>query len=259
MSTLSEKPKVILYVCASLDGRIAFGPNTTMFDIYARPELHQMLCTSQEWASFTQIIKDIYKPDMFLEGSNMLVAENEDLRDLPACSENIDNLFVDYLPDDILNRPGRKTWTSVVDGRGRFRNGYTADCDDPETYMVHLTSESVPREYLAFLRSKNIPYLIEGKSRVDLTKMLPKVKSKLKVNTIATSSGGRLSGALLRASLLDEINVLVSPIVIGGFNTPTLLASPELNWPTIMPNKLDLIEMKQIFNNKIWLRYKVIS
>jgi len=217
-----------------------------------------MLCTREEWKSFSETIIDLYKPDMFLEGSNMVVAENQELAELSHYDGDLDQLYEDYLPDDIVNRAGRKTWTSVVDGRGRFRNGYTAECDDPETYMVHLTTETAPPDYLAFLRSRHIPYLLEGKNRVDLPRMFDKVKSKLKVETIATSSGGRLSGALIRASLLDEINILLSPIVIGGFSIPTLFSSPELNWPTIIPNKLHLIEMKNFMNDKLWLRYSVL-
>ncbi len=252
------RPKVVLYVGASVDGRITMAPNSTMFDTYKQPELYEMLFKREEWESFTKVIFDIYKPNMFLEGSNMVVAENDELAELPQFNGEIETLYQDYLPDDILNRPGRKTWTSVVDGRGRFRNGYTADCDDPETYMVHLTTKTAPPEYLAFLHQRNIPYLIEGKNRVDLPKMFEKVKTKLNVNTIATSSGGKLSGALIRSSLLDEINILLSPVVIGGYSIPTLFASPEPQWPTIKPNKLQLMEVQNLVNDKLWLRYRVI-
>lgn len=88
--------------------------------------------------------------------------------------------------------------------------------------------------------------------------MFEKVQAKLRVKTIATSSGGRLSGALIRSSLLDEVNILLSPIVIGGFTIPTLFASPEPQWPAILPQKLQLLEVKNFINDKLWLRYKVL-
>ena len=232
--------------------------NSTMFDTYKQPELYSMLMDSGEWESFSKTIFELYKPDMFLEGSNMLVSETEELTELPPYEGDSKELYQDYLPEDILNRPTRKTWTSVVDGRGRFRNGYTAECDDPSTYMVHLTSETAPPEYLAFLRSRHLPYLIEGRGKVDLPKMLEKVHNKLGVQTIALSSGGRLSGALIRASLLDEINILLSPLVIGGYTVPTLFASPEPQWPSVLPSKLKLMEVKNFTNDKLWLRYKVL-
>jgi len=253
-----NRPKVVLYVGASVDGRISMQTNSTMFDTYKQPELYGMLMDSGEWESFSKAVFELHKPDMFLEGCNMLVAENAELTELPPFDGDARELYQDYLPEDILNRPTRKTWTSVVDGRGRFRNGYTAECDDPATYMVHLTTETAPPEYLAFLRSRHLPYLIEGKGKVDLPKMLEKVKAKLGVNTIATSSGGKLSGALIRSSLLDEINILVSPLVIGGFTVPTLFASPEPEWPSVLPRKLKLIDVKNFTNDKLWLRYQVV-
>lgn len=253
-----NRPKVVLYVGASVDGRITLNSNSTMFDIYKQPELYEMLFRREEWDSFSKAIFALHEPDMFLEGCNMLVAENEELTELPAFEGVVEELYQDFLPEDIVLRPGRKTWTSVVDGRGRFRNGYTAECDDPETNMVHLTTETAPPEYLAFLRKRNLPYLIEGKAKVDLPKMLEKVKTKLNVKTIVTSSGGKLSGALIRASLLDEVNILLSPIVVGGYTVPTLFASPEPQYPEIVPNKLQLIEVNNFMNDKLWLRYKVL-
>ena len=252
-----SRPQVVLYVSASLDSRITMGSNTTMFDTYKQPELYAMFLGKEDWESFTHAVKELYTPDMFLEGSNMLVAETDPLTELPPYQGDPALLYEDFLPPDILHRPTRKTWTAVVDGRGRFRNGYTAECDDPETYMIHLTSEAAPPEYLAFLRERHIPYLIQGQERVDLPLMLEKVKQKLGVTTIATSSGGKLSGALIRSNLLDEINILLNPIVIGGFTIPTLFASPEPVWPTVLPNQLKLLEVKTMPNERLWLRYKV--
>ena len=253
-----DRPKVFLYVSASLDGRITFAPNSTMFDAFKQPELFAMMSYPGEWEGFTQAVFELYKPDMYLEGSNMLISEIQTPPELPPFTGNPKTLYKDFLPEDILNRPGRNTWTSVVDGRGRFRNGYTADCDDPHTYMLHLTAETAPPEYLAFLKSRKIPYLIQGKGRVDLPRMLVKVKNKLGVHTIVTSSGGKLSGALIRQGLLDEINILFSPLVIGGYSIPTLFSSPEPHWPDILPNKLQLLDMKTLYQDKIWLRYKVL-
>lgn len=252
------RPKVVLYVGASVDGRITMAPNSTMFDAYKQPELYAMLFSWEEWEAFRKEVLALHQPDMYLEGSNMLIAEDQEPTELPGFEGNAEELYRDYLPEDIMNRPGRTSWTAVVDGRGRFRNGYTADCDDPATYMVHLTSETAPPEYLAFLKSLNIPYLIEGKERVDLPAMLAKLKTKLGVNTIATSSGGKLSGALIRSGLLDEINILVSPLVIGGYEIPSLFDSPEPRWPDLLPNKLRLVSVKTLPGDKIWLRYEVI-
>lgn len=254
-----NRPKVILYVSASIDGRITMGTNATMFDAFQQPELYNMMGTMEDWAGFTKAIKELYQPDMFLEGSHMVISETAELTKLPDYVGDPSELYQDFLPEDILRRPGRKTWTSLIDGRGRFRNGYNAECDDPETNMVYLSTQTAPPEYLAFLRSRNLPYMLEGKGRVDLPRMLEKVKTKLNVQTIATSSGGMLSGALIRSSLMDEINILFNPLVIGGFTIPTLFASPEPKWPSILPSRLRLLDVQTLNNDRLWLRYQVLN
>ena len=47
-----NRPKVVLYVGASVDGRITMGTNSTMFDTYKQPELYEMLFSAEEWESF---------------------------------------------------------------------------------------------------------------------------------------------------------------------------------------------------------------
>lgn len=93
-----SRPQVVLYVSASLDSRITMGTNTTMFDTYKQPELYAMLLEKDDWESFTQAVKKLYTPDMFLEGSNMLVAETEALTELPPYQGDPASLYEDFLP-----------------------------------------------------------------------------------------------------------------------------------------------------------------
>ena len=82
--------------------------------------------------------------------------------------------------------------------------------------------------------------------------------NKLNIKSIMISSAGKLSGALLRDDLIDGINILFNPFIIGGFKTPILFASTELNPPKILPTKLTLISSKVNDNGSIWVRYRVI-
>lgn len=189
----------------------------------------------------------------------MLVSEVDELLPLPEYTEKKDLLFQDYLPDKIVFREGRKTWTSVVDGKGRFRGAYKAYTDNPESYMIHLTSYGAPPEYLAFLQKEEIPYLLTGQEKVDLTEMFAKLYDILNVKCILTSSGGKLAGALIRENLLDEINILFNPTIYGGTNSPILFHSPDIYPPNILPNKLKYIESQSFESGAIWVRYEVIK
>jgi len=245
-----DRPYVVLGVSASIDGRISLGPDRTLMDIEERDDV---LGTREEWEEFYSSLQEVHDPEVFMEGSNMLVKEKAELPELEPYRGNEDELYQDFLPDEILNRPGRKGWLAVVDGRGRIRSGYTGEEDRP---MLHLVSHGVPPEYLRFLQNSSIPYLIAGEDRVDLEKVFQKMKNKLDVETVLTSSGGKLAGALLRKGLLDEIHIRFNPVIIGGFNTPNLFASPDLQedqWPT----SLDFIDGEITKNGHIFVRYKM--
>ncbi len=245
-----DRPYVILGVSASIDGRISLGPNRTLMDLDERDDV---LGTRDEWEEFYSNLQRKHDIDVFMEGSNMLVKENAELRKLEPYQGDEDELYQDYLPEDIVKRQGRTGWLAVVDGRGRVRGGYTGEEDKP---MLHLISHGVPPEYLYFLRTSGIPYLIAGEKRVDLELALKKMKDKLNARAVLTSSGGKLSGALLKKGLLDEIHIRFNPVIMGGFKTPILFASPDLEegeWPT----ELVFMEGELTETGHIFVRYKV--
>ncbi|MFO8110066.1 MAG: dihydrofolate reductase family protein [Thermoplasmata archaeon] len=134
-----------------------------------------------------------------------------------------------------------------------MRGGYTGEEDKP---MLHLVSRGVPLEYLQFLRDSNIPYLMAGEDRVELEQFLEKMKEKLNVKTVLTSSGGRLSGALLKKGILDEVYIRFNPVIIGGFHTPTLFASPDLG-ENEWPRSLQFVEGEIKETGHISIRYRV--
>lgn len=254
-----NKPKVILQVTSSIDGRISFMPNTTMFTPID-DSLKSFMLRDEDWKYFDEQVKSLHDIDFYLEGSNMLVSETDRIKELPEYTgDNVEALYQDYLPEHIINRQGRKTWTSVVDGRGRFRNGYKAYNHNPETYMIHLTSNNAPPEYLAFLQSQEIPYLIIGEAKVNLTEAFDKLYNILKVRCILTTSGGKLAGALIRENLLDEINILFSPTIYGGRQTPILFNSPDIEAPNILPSNLKYIKSRVFDSGAIWVRYEVVK
>jgi len=254
-----EKPFVVVGVTTSLDGRLSLVPKETLETGYKinldnYPKFQNLF---GDWQPIETKIKDLHKPDTFMEGSNMVMYEGQDIKPLPKFTGDPDNLYKDFLPGEVIDHAKRKYWLAIVDGKGRLRSGYKGN-ENPENHIIHLTSFSVPPEYLAFLQNQKIPYLITGQNRVDLRKMLQKMYLKLGIKCILTSSAGKLSGALIRENLIDEINILLNPVVIGGFNTPILFASPEVNPPEILPTKLKLISLNRNKDDSVWLRYKVI-
>ncbi|MBP3708064.1 MAG: dihydrofolate reductase family protein [Clostridia bacterium] len=98
-------------------------------------------------------------------------------------------------------------------------------------------------------------------NELDLNKLLEDLAEKYKVDRLTIQSGGSLNGLLLRNNLIDYVNIVIAPILVGGRDTATLIdgdaisSSDELN----KLKALQLIECNKLNESYIQLLYKVIK
>lgn len=250
-----NRPAIVVLTAASLDGRVALAPNRTQWDELDDPRNAESYGGGGAWEDTVRRIEAIHSPQAEMQGSGSFVREGEALRPLPPFEGDPEPLYGDFLPEEVVEKPDLRKWLILVDGRGRMRSGYKGD-EASGSYVLHLVSHGVPAEYLAFLQREHIPYLLAGERHVDLPAVMEKLRTKLDVTCLLSIAGGRLNGALLRAGLIDEVNVLFTPRLIGGFDTPCLYDSPDLaddEWPT----PLALISAEVRGDGVLWVRYAV--
>jgi len=257
-----DRPYLILQVAASADGRISIAPNRTMFEDMADPRLTTTMVGADLWREVRESINAAHPLQADILGSASLVKEGRTPKP-PGSPAPLDRLagdrgalYQDFLPEEVVGRAGHEGWLVIVDGRGRVRGGFKGTPDAPGWHALHLVSRAAPPEYLAFLRHTGIPYLVSGEKRVDLPAAMGKLRSKLGVENALSTAGGRLNGALLRAGLVDEIHIIVAPVVIGGFETPSLFDSPDLR-PGEWPTRLTLLKAGARADGRVWLHYRV--
>ncbi len=247
------KPKLVTLNSASLDGRLAASRD------------HLLLWGDERWSALHtgsdafSWLRFLHEPEATLEGSGSFVREGDEPEPLPPPAGDGAALYEDFLPEAVVERPGHAGWFIVVDGRGRGRGWMKDGAVFGESWqgwhLLVLVGQHTPAAYLAYLRRENIPYLVTGQGQVDLAAALEKLGSRLAVATLLSTAGGRLNGALLRAGLVDEVNVELLPGVVGGFDTPSLFDSPALG-PAEMPVILDLISAQVHPDGRVWLRYR---
>jgi 2,5-diamino-6-(ribosylamino)-4(3H)-pyrimidinone 5'-phosphate reductase len=122
--------------------------------------------------------------------------------------------------------------------------------------VIALCSDLTPRDYLDYLYENNISYIISGEDHVDFGSAFKILNSQYNINTIRVDSGGILNGILLRAGLVDEVSILISPSLVGGFSPNSFFRAPDLK-STEGVISLNLIHLERLREDIIWLRYKV--
>jgi len=250
-----NRPQVVILNSASVDGRMAVSPDVLL--LYG-DERWQAAEGASHFNAF-QWLKLTHKPQATLEGSGSFARDNDEPAPLPPVEGDPKELYRDFLPDAVVHRPGHQGWFTAVDGRGRIRWDYKEYPDEQWTgwYALVWVARRTPPEYLAYLQRENIPYLVAGDERVDLGLALEKMGSLLGVTCVLSTAGGKLNGALLRAGLVDEINIEFLPTIIGGVKTPSLFSSPDLK-PDEWPTRLKLISAQAQAEGRVWLRYQVV-
>ncbi len=66
--------------------------------------------------------------------------------------------------------------------------------------------------------------------------------------------GGRINGAMMRAGLVDEVSLLVAPVVDGRMGTPAVF---DVNGDDTAFQRLALQTVERRADDMIWLRYAV--
>jgi riboflavin biosynthesis pyrimidine reductase len=236
----------------SVDGRVTLAPGVNLMAGDARWE-----ATTAGVGDPYDWVRRVHDPQVLLEGSGSFLSDASEGPAPDAGGPQRAEESESFLPAGVVEVAGRR-WFAVVDGRGRIQLQFT-EWPDPAWAGWHalvLTSHCAPAEHLAWLRERGIPYVVLGQQRVDLPAALRLLGDRLGVRTVVCTGGGRLGGALLRAGLVDEIDLDVLPVAIGGRGTPALFDAPPLG-PDQWPTRLELLNAETLPGGRVRLRYTV--
>ena len=137
----------------------------------------------------------------------------------------------------------------VVDTKGTL---LWRDDSNSGAPLVVILSEAVTTEYLDYLDSLHISWIVCGKTRIDLRRAAEILYSEFGVERMAIVGGGTINAAFLDAGLLDEVSILLGPGVDGRRGmTATFDGLPMDREPV----NLRLENVKAYENGAVWLRY----
>lgn len=127
---------------------------------------------------------------------------------------------IDFFANKALGR-----FFITVDTKGTLRWKSNAIEFFPEHGPLHLiiiVIESTPKNYLAYLKSKDISYIVAGSDTVNFDTVLTKIHTELNISTLLLEGGGKLNGSFMTQGLIDEIHLLLLPRVLNKSDAPSL-------------------------------------
>jgi 2,5-diamino-6-(ribosylamino)-4(3H)-pyrimidinone 5'-phosphate reductase len=150
---------------------------------------------------------------------------------------------------DFIAVPDAGSYAIAIDPSGKL-TWKSSSIDDE--HVITILTERVSDAYLAFLQAKGVSYLFGGKSRIDLARVMARLRAEFGIRTLLLEGGGKINGSFLAADLIDELSILVVPVADGSVGTPTLFDAEKGD-----ARGLDLISVETLDAGIVWLRYKV--
>lgn len=144
----------------------------------------------------------------------------------------------------------------LVDNHNLTENGIKYFCALSQTFVLITTN----KEHPAFHVNEDNLHVIY-QEELSLGRALKELYSTFGCQRITIQTGGTLNALFLRERLIDYVDVVVAPVLIGGKDTPTLIDGKSL----VKEEELDLLgalELKGcevLENSYLRLKYKVIK
>lgn len=143
----------------------------------------------------------------------------------------------------------------VLDAQGKIAWGRSDIGGDP---IVVVLTEQVSDAHLAGLRSDGVSYIFAGTTSLDLRRALEILNRELGVERLLLEGGGVANGGFLRAGLVDEISLIVWPVVDGAAGAPSVFDSTPADADRRAPVRaMQLLGCEQLADGAVWLRYRV--
>ncbi len=144
----------------------------------------------------------------------------------------------------------------ILDNKHLTERGVRYFCALSKEFVLITTNPKHP----AFgIKEDNLHVIFQNE--LSLQDALKKLKMEFGCDRLTIQSGGTLNALFLREKLLDYVDVVVAPVLIGGKDTSTLVDGESLTNKSEL-NKLgvlELIDCKPLKNSYLRLSYKVIG
>ena len=143
----------------------------------------------------------------------------------------------------------------LIDNRHLTEHGVRYFCALSRQFVLVTTNPQHP----AFgVCESNLHVILQNE--LSLSDALSKLKADFGCERLTVQSGGTLNALFLREKLIDYVDVVVAPVLIGGKDTPTMIDGRSLQSESELSalGVLELLECTPLNHSYLRLRYRVL-
>lgn len=230
-----NRPYVICHILSSLDGKIN-GP-------FMAAEAARVL--GGEYGR----IRTEMNADAWLYGT-ITVKEFLNFRE-PVFRENARVPEGDFVAGD-----DTKPYFVALDAKGElgWESGRFANKGRSEAHVIEILTEAAPVSYRAYLRERGVSYILAGETELDCELAVEKLRRLFGIEKLLICGGGGLDWTFLRAGMVDELSLVLSPVTDGSSGTASIFTRiPEISAGA--PVEFNLKAVERIGSGGLHLRY----
>ena len=144
----------------------------------------------------------------------------------------------------------------IIDNKNLNENGINYFCDLSNKFVLVTTN----KDHIAYKISRDNLHIIY-QEKLCLKDLLITLKKDFDCTNITIQSGGTLNALFKEEKLIDYVDIVIAPVLIGGKDTPTVIDGLSLTNESelfkLLP--LKLISCDVLKDSYIRVRYKVIN
>jgi 2,5-diamino-6-(ribosylamino)-4(3H)-pyrimidinone 5'-phosphate reductase len=158
--------------------------------------------------------------------------------------------------DFVIRRQKGERYAVALDAHGKLRWKSNKIEGDP---LIVVLADDIAESHLEELRVKQISYILAPQSRgvLRLAPVLDKLASKFGIRKLMLEGGGETNGLFLKQGLVDELSLLLTPVVDGAPGEPALFDVEEGAKPAKAMAKLRLKDVRRTASGMLWVKYGV--
>lgn len=221
-----HRPVTTLFMLQSLDGKISTGIGNDFDFDKDIPKLYGVQNGLQTYYDLEM------ETDLWSMGSGA-VAEKIGLNDTPE----VDKTQVSFV---------------IIDNNHLTLDGVRHYCNRSKRFILVTNNKNHP----AYSVTESNMHILNYKEHINFESLLRHLYTIYSCKAITIQTGSTLNSLMLRQGVIDFVNIVIAPLLVGGTEVPSLIGGDSISELTQL-GTLQLLETRIYNNSYVNLRYKV--